>query len=223
MARRKSFHHGDLRQALVNAALELLRTQEPSGLSLREVARRAGVTTGAPYHHFATRADLLLAVALEGFSALGSTLARAEAQGANAEEALYRRVLAYLKFAAEHLAHYRVMFDEALREAAAVADFETVSRAGFAALVEAVRRVRPRLEPEALEALAFSVWALAHGVVGLVADGSAEALRGKRSTAKLFEATARHAVALVCGALSTAQSPTGAAAGARLKPQGSEA
>jgi AcrR family transcriptional regulator len=197
MPRRKTFHHGDLRHALVTAALELLETQEPSALSLREVARHAGVTSGAPYHHFATRADLLLAVAVEGFAALGTALARAEAQGADPEDALYRRVLAYLKFAGEHLAHYRVMFDDSLREASSVADFEAVSRAGFAGLVEAVRRARPRLEDEALEALAFSVWALAHGVVGFVADGAAEALRGKRSTPKLFEATARHAVALV--------------------------
>jgi len=67
---RRSYHHGDLRRVLIATALELAEEQDVSNLTLREVARRAGVTHSAPYHHFPTKESLLAAVAEEGFRAL---------------------------------------------------------------------------------------------------------------------------------------------------------
>src|SRR5919107_731159 len=73
-ARRKTYHHGDLRQALLDAALELLRAEGAAALTLRAVARAAGVSQAAPYRHFADRGALVAAVAEEGFERLGAAM-----------------------------------------------------------------------------------------------------------------------------------------------------
>src|SRR4051794_27635084 len=115
----KPYHHGDLQRALVDAAVALLAEGGAAAVTLREVARRAGVTHAAPYRHFADKAALLAAVAEEGFRALHDAVARA---GAEAPDDPLARLAAsgqaYLRFAMSHPAHYRVMFgpDVAARE-----------------------------------------------------------------------------------------------------------
>ncbi len=149
---KEPYHHGDLRPALLAAAEALLVAGGPAGLSLRAVARAAGVSHNAPYRHFASREALLAALAAEGFGRLGAALRQAGGLAGQGR--------AYLAFAAEHPALYRLMFGAelqgtshpALREAAAGA---------FAALAGVA----------ADRSTALAAWALVHGLAGLRADG----------------------------------------------------
>ncbi|MDT9692119.1 TetR/AcrR family transcriptional regulator [Streptomyces sp. P9(2023)] len=102
MTTRRTYHHGDLRQAVLGAALDVIATDGPSALSLRDLARRAGVSHAAPAHHFKDRAGLLTAVAAEGFGLLAEALGEA----ADLRDAGVR----YVRFATEHPAHFQVMF-----------------------------------------------------------------------------------------------------------------
>ena len=110
MASKRSYHHGNLRQALIDTALELVREVGPQQLSLREVARRLGVSSGAPYRHFASRRALLTAVAEEATARLGVGMRKAAAahpQGSLRQvEALGR---AYLEWAERSPMHFRVV------------------------------------------------------------------------------------------------------------------
>jgi len=199
--RGRPFHHGDLQNALVRAAVELLGEADASALSLREVARRAGVSTAAPYHHFPTRADLLVAVALEGFASLGAVLAEVDALTAPPLERLERRILAYMRFAIAHGAHYRVMFSDELRHAERGSVYDQIARQGFEGLVIAVCAARPELEPGAARELAFVVWAAAHGTVSLAIEGTLSSLSPtKKATKALLEGTAARLARMVATA-----------------------
>ena len=107
----RPYHHGDLRRALVHAARKIMETEGPLGLSLRAVAREAGVSPAAPYHHFRDKAELLAAVAKEGFEDLGHAMAAA--RDAEPEDALTAMGVAYVVFARENPTMYRVMTDSA--------------------------------------------------------------------------------------------------------------
>lgn len=102
----RPYHHGDLPRALIAAAVELVAEEGPAALSLREVARRAGVSHGAPAHHFRDKAGLLSAVAAEGYELLGATLRDAFERTGDFRET----GVAYVRFALSHRAHFEVMF-----------------------------------------------------------------------------------------------------------------
>src|SRR4029078_7548187 len=106
----RPYHHGDLRRALVDAARRLLEAEGPSALSLRAVAREAGVSPAAPYHHFKDKCELLDAVAHEGWEQLGEGVAAARSAAPCNKSALTEIGLAYVKFARENPALYRVMY-----------------------------------------------------------------------------------------------------------------
>src|SRR5205823_396278 len=111
-AEARPYHHGDLRRALVDAARRILEAEGPTALSLRAVAREAGVSPAAPYHHFKDKAELLDAIAAEGWQMLDASMAKAkrEAEPRNKLNALG---IAYVCFARENPALYRVMYDAA--------------------------------------------------------------------------------------------------------------
>ena len=111
-AESRPYHHGDLRRALVDAARRLLEAEGPSALSLRAVAREAGVSPAAPYHHFKDKAELLDAVAHEGWQSLGALMAEAKG-GAEGMQQLTALGTAYVCFARDNPALYRVMYDAA--------------------------------------------------------------------------------------------------------------
>lgn len=171
MARRASYHHGDLRRALIDAALALVTERGPKGFTLTEVARRAGVSTAAPYRHFVDKADLLAAVARVGFEQLHDALTEPPADGEAGEVAveLARR---YVRWAIAHPDAYQVMFGadvdrrhhRDLVEAAARA-FGVV-QAAVAAL--ATTGERPLDDPHALAA---AFWTLSHGAATLYVGG----------------------------------------------------
>jgi AcrR family transcriptional regulator len=109
----RPYHHGDLSRALVEAARRILESQGLTALSLRAVAREAGVSPAAPYHHFKDKDQLLEAVAHEGWTALDAALAQARAEAKNARDRLTSIGVAYVCFARDNPALYRVMYDGA--------------------------------------------------------------------------------------------------------------
>jgi AcrR family transcriptional regulator len=105
------YHHGDLRNALVRAGLQILRSDGAQNLSLREAARAAGVSQAAPYRHFKNKEALLAAIAHEGFMMLGDQIRQAtQIYRSNAEELFHQTALTYLRMAVDHADHFRLMF-----------------------------------------------------------------------------------------------------------------
>ncbi|PHY17481.1 TetR/AcrR family transcriptional regulator [Caulobacter sp. BP25] len=107
----RPYHHGDLSRALIGAARKILETDGPAALSLRAVAREAGVSPAAPYHHFKDKAQLLEAVAHEGWVELDAALSKARASTRDPSERMSNLGVAYVCFARDNPALYRVMYD----------------------------------------------------------------------------------------------------------------
>ena len=193
MARPVGQHHGDLRRALLDAALELVAEGAVRDVTLRAVARRAGVSPGAPYHHFADKDALLAAVAREGWVRL------AEVQAGVAEDDpsghLRELVAAYVRFALAHRTHYRVMVDTmaALDGDPAAVEVEPVARDTFATLGRAIRAADPSLDDAAALRCALVVWSLAHGAVDVAAVGSRldPSYRGEQIATEIGRAACR--------------------------------
>lgn len=162
-----SYHHGDLRAALVTTAIEMLEAGET--YSMRAVARRAGVSPTAPYRHFADREALDSAVAVEGFVDLRNSLARAlseTAEGAQPAEVLAEFGLAYVAFALRRSAVFRLMFGNACDEEDS--DRVQASQAMHTLLNDVLTRLFPQ---QASPELATGLWSLAHGLAFLHLDG----------------------------------------------------
>src|SRR6202162_4507939 len=106
----RPYHHGDLRRAIVTAALDILRETQSLEFSLRELSRRAGVSHNAPYKHFADKRELLAAVSAAGFEMLTKRMARAIAGSRNAREQLFAMLRAYIDHGVNNPALYRLMF-----------------------------------------------------------------------------------------------------------------
>jgi AcrR family transcriptional regulator len=163
----KSYHHGDLRAALLKAAIELLESGEP--FSMRAVARRAGVSQTAPYRHFADRKALDGAVAVQGFQDLTADLAATLASapdGAGPVERLGNLGVAYVLFALKRPAEFRIMFGNECDDA----DAERVLASEK--LQAVLDEVLARLFPDAdIPSLSTALWAMAHGLAFLHLDG----------------------------------------------------
>jgi AcrR family transcriptional regulator len=160
-----TYHHGDLRAALVRAALELLEEGGAAELSLRAAARRAGVAASAPYRHYADRDALLSAVAAVGYRELAESLATVHPSPATPDD-LAAVAVAYVRFALQRPALFRVMFG-------VPCDRESTERVAATAAISAyvsgiVQRAFPAAEPEALST---AIWALVHGLAFLHLDG----------------------------------------------------
>jgi len=156
-----TYHHGDLRSALLGSASEILEEQGLGALSLREVARRAGVSHNAPYRHFPDRDSLLAELAAEGFRQLGEAMAAT--QGREMGEA-------YVRFALEHPSRFRLMFGGQLklRQHAVLAE---AAKKTYDSLVGAFRAQAGVADPEKAAAAA---WSLVHGLAQLLLDGHFE-------------------------------------------------
>jgi AcrR family transcriptional regulator len=166
-ATKTTYHHGDLRAALVRAALELLEESGETALSLRAVARRAGVSPAAPYRHYADREALVSAVAAVGYRELAGRLAAAHPSPSTPEQ-LAGVAVAYVQFALDRPALFRIMFGEPC-------DRDNDERVAATAAVSLyVRGIVERAFPDAdadPEALATAIWALVHGLAFLHLDG----------------------------------------------------
>jgi AcrR family transcriptional regulator len=167
MTEKRSYHHGDLRRALLAAAAEAIAESGPAALSLRDLARRAGVSHAAPAHHFGDKAGLLTALAVEGFNRLADAL---DARREHADRLLESGV-AYVRFATENRAHFEVMFQPSLYdrddpEAVAAAD-----RAA-AALSAAVSTLDEPPAGEDARESELAAWSIVHGFATLWLAGA---------------------------------------------------
>jgi AcrR family transcriptional regulator len=164
--REPKYHHGDLRRAILEAALELIKEAGIQSLSLREIARRIGVTPAAPYHHFKDRGELLLQIGMQGYGDLLHVLEQAAAKANGADDECEAEFRAYLHFAREHSAVHAVMFSAELVRHDDGRQVKTVADRCFALVCASVARSRKLSKKLSAEA-ALSSWALLHGLVVL--------------------------------------------------------
>jgi AcrR family transcriptional regulator len=175
----RPYHHGDLRRALIDAALDLVTEEQDWSFSLRNVARRARVSHNAPYNHFADKGELLAAVAAEGFEALRARLLSATAGIEAPGAALAAAALAYVRHGVENPALYRLMFGPALATPSGdrPADARSAGAKARAVLEEIILRgarlgafaISPDDGSE-LDMAALSAWSAVHGMTMLVID-----------------------------------------------------
>ncbi len=164
-AKRGTYHHGDLKRALTEAALQLVQEKGPKGFTLREVARRAGVSAAAPYRHFADKAQLLAAVAAQGFVQLHETLDATAATTTDLSEQVLAMGKAYVRWAATHPDYYQVMFGSELDNTESP-EVLTAGERAFDDLLDAIARCQgagllPTGDPREI---AGPTWSLLHGV-----------------------------------------------------------
>lgn len=193
-ASKRAYHHGDLRRDLLDQALRLVEERGPAALTLRETARRAGVTEAAPYRHFRSKDALVAALAAEGFQVLCARTEKALARaGAPARARLVALGAAYVRFASDRPAHFRVMFG---REIAASHGFREVREAAQACFGALIREVECAQRAGALRGRdprgpALALWSALHGLASLQVEGllarqglSAPGARGAESLAR---------------------------------------
>ena len=172
---KRGYHHGNLRQALVDAALELIEARGPTGFTLSEAAKAAGVTPAAVYRHFEGREDLIAEAALQGYEVFADLMEYAFQKGQPSALASFEATgRAYLAFARKYPGHYVAMFESGISinrkpELARVAHraLGVLERAA----VELSQHIPPDKRPPA-QMVSAHIWAMCHGVVELFARGS---------------------------------------------------
>jgi AcrR family transcriptional regulator len=187
MKPRRPYHHGDLRQALVDAAIELLREEGPEALTLRGAARAAGVSQAAPYRHFKDRRALVAAVADDCFKRLRLAMAEGASDSPpsrrhrkpqsprDAAGGLRQLAIRYVRFAHEHPAEYRVMFGAEILSDDDFAELLASSRAVFDLLSGGIAALQQRgiIRKGDPDTIAIGAWAMMHGLVMLSLDRQA--------------------------------------------------
>ncbi len=187
----RGYHHGNLRETLIRAALELIAKKGAAGFTFAEAARFAGVSPAAPYRHFRDRDELMANVALRGFEQFGAALARAWDEGRpDALGALDRVGKAYLEFARAQPAFYSAMFEAGIPVNANPALREAADNA-FTVLRNAAEKICAATpsagRPPALM-VALHIWAMAHGTASLFGRGDGAQRMLPMSPAELLEA-----------------------------------
>lgn len=162
------YHHGDLPRAIVAAALEEIAAEGPSRLSLRAVARRAGVSHAAPTHHFGDKAGVLTAVAADGWSLLAEQTAAALDSGGGVVEV----GRAYLRFALAHQAHFSVMFRPELYRPEDEAVVAARDRAGVVLFGVVGTALGPDATDDSVWSGVVAAWSMAHGFATLWLGGN---------------------------------------------------
>ncbi|MEX2536527.1 MAG: TetR/AcrR family transcriptional regulator [Trueperaceae bacterium] len=179
MANDDRYHHGNLRQALIDAGLDILEERGVDGVTLREAARRAGVSHAAPYHHFSDKANLIESIAVHGFEGFARALQRAwESTSGNALERLQSTGIAYVAFALGRPALFRLMNRQELRTPRLASDnepgpVEQAAHASYQILVDGIIECQAagliaRGDPNPY---ALTAWSLVHGLAVLGMDG----------------------------------------------------
>ncbi|TCJ95522.1 TetR/AcrR family transcriptional regulator [Nocardia alba] len=174
--KRTSYHHGDLRATLMDACLRLIESEGLAAVSLRRVAREAGVSSGAPYHHFADRAALLSALSTDGFQQLAAYMTAARETTTDPLATLAELGEAYVRFSREHPAQFRLMFRPELSQPEKHPDAHAAGDAAFEVLVQTVADcvAAGALPADRAEVLALAWWGLGHGLASLWLDGHLE-------------------------------------------------
>jgi AcrR family transcriptional regulator len=152
----RPYHHGDLRRALLDAAVQVIQEDGPAALTLRDLARRVGVSHAAPVHHFGDKAGLLTALAVEGFAGLSEELERTYAETASFLEL----AVAYVCFAVHHRAHFEVMFRQARGRTRELLYGPLAHLRGESA------------DSNSQQNAGLAAWSLAHGLATLLISGN---------------------------------------------------
>jgi AcrR family transcriptional regulator len=170
----KKYHHGDLKNALIEAGAEILSKEGVSGLSLRKVASRAGVSHAAPYAHFTDKQALIAAISTEGYHRLYEKLAGAvqEYQGHPLRQ-FVEVAWAYIEFAHSDPAHFKITFSSVVEKEKDFPAFVEMTGKNFQLLIEIVESCQAAgvLKTGPADVMAVSVWSLVHGFASLLIEG----------------------------------------------------
>jgi AcrR family transcriptional regulator len=169
------YHHPDLREAMIRVAQELLESEGPSSWTVRAAARIAGVSSGAPYRHFADKDTLLAAVAARGFEDLRTEIASAVERASQGAQARFRALAeAYVSFALARPGRYQIMFGRDILNRELHPELCAAADRAFASLLEEVERAQGdkllRTDSPA-STLAAGTWAVVHGLADLLLSG----------------------------------------------------
>ncbi|WP_033344345.1 TetR/AcrR family transcriptional regulator [Catenuloplanes japonicus] len=181
---RATYHHGALREELITASIALIESDGIGAVSLRRVAREAGVSPGAPYHHFEDRAALLNAVAARGYAALLEEARAAHAAAGSPVEAIGAMVETYVRFSRAHPAYAQLMYRPELSEPAKDPATEALAQAAIQLLTETVLACQasggaPAGDPAPLVTM---IWSICAGLAMLSVDGPLEQMTAARGS-----------------------------------------
>jgi AcrR family transcriptional regulator len=168
---KRPYHHGDLRAALIHAALSLIEQHGVKGLALSDAARLAGVSVAAPYRHFKDKEAMMAEIAAEGFVLFRDALARASRS--NPEDKVKRLVemgVAYVDFALQHSSHFKVMWESGIPKGKYPELGQTAYEA-YLLLQKAAFDLLPEAHPDRQQALVSTAWSVVHGYAMLTLEG----------------------------------------------------
>lgn len=169
--KKTAYHHEDLRRALLDAAIVYLRKGDVTGLTMQSLARAAGVSPGAPYHHFEDKVSVIAELATEGFALWLKTARDALARSDDPRTQLEALARAWLAFTAAHPSHYRIMFLRDVEDRKRFAKLHATSGEGLALLAGVLHRCLPGEAMNVVLARAVAAWSTLHGFASLRNDG----------------------------------------------------
>jgi AcrR family transcriptional regulator len=201
---RATYHHGDVRRAVLDAAVTLLAELGADGFTLREAARRVGINHRAVYRHFEDKRSVLAAVAEEGYRALAAEMRDAIARSGSAAPAdrLVTLCEAYVRFARRERARYHVMFGPRLNADERFPDLEAAVKLALRVVLDELKLAGPAAPPLALRDAGISLWSAVHGFASLHLAG--RVWLSDRHVARYVDAVMRPAVTGIVGALRAA-------------------
>jgi AcrR family transcriptional regulator len=172
MKREHRYHHGNLKKALLDAAVKVIAKVGPRAFTLREVARQAKVSHNAPYRHFKDKEELLAAVAAEGFERLADSMIEAAASAGDALNALLLSGRGYVQFALRWPEHFSVMFDQH-EGFDAYPNYAASGQRAFQVLLDKIVAAQQakQLPPGDAKPLALTAWSMVHGIAKLAVSG----------------------------------------------------
>lgn len=173
--RRKAYHHGNLKRALIEKAIEIIKEEGVAGLSLRKAARKVGVSHAAPAHHFGDLVGLLSAISEEGFGLLLQKMNRVMDDIVYSDSMARLRdiCLTYINFALEHTYYFKVMYSSRLAEKSVGGELDKCNRKVYRCLADCVADCRDygQVETDDPLKMALFVWTTIHGYATLAVDG----------------------------------------------------
>lgn len=171
---RKGYHHGNLREAMIEATIELIREKGPTGFTMAEAAKKAGVSAAAPYRHFSGREELIAEIARQGFGIFADLMEYAQKKSQPSALAAFEAVgRAYLAFARKYPGHYIAMFESGVSVTSSP-ELNAVATRAFNVLTHSAEQLVAHLPPDTrppASMVSQHIWAMSHGVVELFARG----------------------------------------------------